>query len=189
MIARASQSLGVPPLEDVMTDEAKITSTQNLSTSAARPAVSVKGPLSGQGDVCELVLRALPQWFGMETGVLNYIHKAGELPSFVAHSGGNPVGIALIERHFERSAELSLIGVLPARHRMGVGRALLATIEPWLREQGVRFLQVKTLSARSADANYARTRAFYVGMGFVPLEEFPTLWNEQNPCLILVKSI
>jgi hypothetical protein len=50
-------------------------------------------------------------------------------------------------------------------------------------------LQVKTLSVRSADANCARTRAFYVGMRFVPLEEFPTLWNEQNPCLMLVKRL
>jgi GNAT superfamily N-acetyltransferase len=171
-----------------MTDEAKITNTQHPSTTPARTAVSISGPLSGQGDVCELVLRALPQWFGMEIGVLKYIRKAGELPSFVAYCGGEAVGIALVERHFERSAELSLIGVLPARHRMGVGRALLATIEPWLGDQGVQFLQVKTLSARSADANYARTRAFYVGMGFVPLEEFPTLWNEQNPCLMLIKA-
>ena len=94
-----------------------------------------------------------------------------------------------MERHFERSAELSLIGVLPDRHRMGVGRALLGSIEPWLGEQGVQFLQVKTVSARSADANYARTRAFYAGTGFVPLEQFPTLWNEQNPCLMLVESL
>jgi GNAT superfamily N-acetyltransferase len=172
-----------------MTDPAKITNSQHLSTSPARTAVSVEGPLSGQGGVCELVLRALPQWFGMEMGVLKYIRKAGELPSFVAYSGGEPVGIALIERHFERSAELSLIGVLPAHHRTGVGRALLATIEPWLGEHGVQFLQVKTVSARSEDASYARTRAFYVGMGFVPLEEFPTLWNEENPCLMLVKSL
>lgn len=172
-----------------MSDEAKITNTQHLSTFPAQRAVSVKGPLSGQGGVCELVLRALPQWFGLEIGVLNYIRKAGELPSFVAYWGGEPVGIALIERHFERSAELSLIGVLPARHRTGFGRALLVAIERWLGEQGVQFLQVKTLSARSADASYARTRAFYVGMGFVPLEEFPTLWDEQNPCLMLVKSL
>src|SRR5262245_38641024 len=128
-------SFGVPPLEDPMADEAKIANRQHLSTSPARIGVSVKGPLSGQGEVCELVLRALPQWFGMEIGVLKYIRKAGELPSFVAHLGREPVGIALIERHFERSAELSLIGVLPARHRMGVGRALLAAIEAWLGDE------------------------------------------------------
>jgi GNAT superfamily N-acetyltransferase len=172
-----------------MTDEAKNTNEQGLSTSPARTALSVKGPLSGQGDVCERVLRALPQWFGMEIGVLKYIRKAGELPSFVAYWGGEPVGIALIDRHFERSAELALIGVLPADHRMGVGRALLATIESWLGEQGVQFLQVKTVSARSASVYYARTRQFYLGMGFVPLEEFPTLWDEENPCLMLVKSL
>ena len=68
-----------------MTDEAKIANAQQLSTSLARAALRVEGPLSGQGGTCELVLRALPQWFGMEVGVLKYIRKADELPSFVAY--------------------------------------------------------------------------------------------------------
>ena len=43
--------------------------------------------------------------------------------------------------------------------------------------------------AREIDENYARTRAFYLAMGFRPLEEFTQLWNEQNPCLLMVKRI
>ena len=36
---------------------------------------------------------------------------------------------------------------------------------------------------------YGATVAFYRGVGFLPLEVFPALWDENNPCLILVKAL
>ena len=39
------------------------------------------------------------------------------------------------------------------------------------------------------DRPYARTRSFYYKMGFVPLEVFPLFWDEDNPCLFLVKHL
>jgi len=151
--------------------------------------VSVKGPLLAQSRVCELVLRALPEWFGMEVGIQNYIRKAEKLPSFVAYAGNEAIGLALVQRHFEHSAEIDLMGVLPAHHRHGVGRALLAAVERWCVALGVQFLQVKTVSERKSYPSYAKTRQFYLAMNFVPLEEMPTLWDESNPCLILIKRI
>lgn len=35
---------------------------------------------------------------------------------------------------------------------------------------------------------YARTRAFYEGVGFLPLEERLDLWAG-NPCLFMVKAL
>jgi len=84
---------------------------------------------------------------------------------------------------------LYVLGVLPEMHHRGVGRALLARVEAHLREQGVAYLQVKTLSASHPDTDYARTRAFYEAMGFTPLEEFKTLWDEANPCVLMVKAV
>lgn len=147
------------------------------------------GPLREQSAVCERVLRALPQWFGIESATLDYIASAGHKPSFVAYDGDEAVGLALFQRHFAHSAEVHLIGVLPEWHRRGVGRRLLADGERWLRQQGVRFLQVKTLSAEHADPGYAKTRQFYLGVGFAPLEVFPTLWHPSNPCLMLIKAL
>jgi len=75
------------------------------------------------------------------------------------------------------------------RHRQGIGRALLRAAEDELSADGVRFLQVKTLSDSRKDDNYERTREFYLAQGFTPLEEFPDLWDKDNPCLLLVKSL
>ena len=51
------------------------------------------------------------------------------------------------------------------------------------------FLQVKTLSDKHPDAGYAKTRAFYLAMGFRLLEEFPDLWGPTNPCWQLMKAL
>ncbi|MFC1996619.1 GNAT family N-acetyltransferase [Chloroflexota bacterium] len=80
-------------------------------------------------------------------------------------------------------------GVLPQYHRQGVGREILFAAEYYLRDQGVLYLHVKTLSDSHPDPGYAKTRAFYLAMGFTPLEEIKTLWDEANPALLLVKKI
>jgi len=36
---------------------------------------------------------------------------------------------------------------------------------------------------------YDQTVAFYESLGFKKLEVFPTLWDEWNPCLIMVMPI
>jgi len=66
---------------------------------------------------------------------------------------------------------------------------MLGEAVAWLREQGVEYLQVKTLSASAPDEGYAKTRAFYHAMGFRDLEEFPLLWDPSNPALQLIKRL
>ncbi len=80
------------------------------------------------------------------------------------------------------------MAVEPSLHRCGVGRALVEAFERDLVADGVRFLQVKTLGPSDADAGYERTRRFYLGIGFEPLEEITGLWPG-NPCLIMVKVL
>ena len=73
--------------------------------------------------------------------------------------------------------------------RTGIGSALLAHSEDWLRRAGVSYLQVKTVAAASASKEYAETREFYRAKGFTPLEVFPALWSPRNPALQLVKVL
>jgi ribosomal protein S18 acetylase RimI-like enzyme len=92
-------------------------------------------------------------------------------------------------QHSSASAEIYVMGVLPAYHRRGVGRALLESAEAYLRARGTQFLQVKTLSDKHPDEGYRKTRAFYAAMGFVLLEEFPDLWSAANPCWQLIRAL
>ncbi len=134
--------------------------------------------------LCERVLRDLPDWFGIEKATAAYIRDVAELPTFAI---GEDAFLSL-KLHTPQAAEVYVMGVLRERHREGLGTALLAAAEDYLRERRVEYLQVKTLGPSDPDEGYAVTRAFYEARGFVPLEELHDLW-EQNPCLLMVKSL
>ncbi|MEW5868406.1 MAG: GNAT family N-acetyltransferase [Chloroflexota bacterium] len=153
------------------------------------PAFSIEGPRFGQAAVCEPVLRALPAWFGIERAILQYLADIEHLPTFLARREGQVAGFVSLKQHFPASAELLVMGVRPEAHRRGIGRALLERAQAWLVAQGVEYLQVKTLGPSDPDENYAKTRAFYQAMGFRPLEEIPEIWDEDNPCLVMVKKL
>jgi GNAT superfamily N-acetyltransferase len=82
-----------------------------------------------------------------------------------------------------------ILRALPEFHRSGIGGGLMENAEKYAKSQKVEYLQVKTLGPPSDDVNYAKTRAFYLALGFRPLEEFRQIWDENHPCLILVKKI
>ena len=142
-------------------------------------------------DDVERLLRSLPEWFGIESSLLEYVEDSRRLPTYVVRDGeaGTIVGVLLVRRHFPAAAEVHLMAVDRSWHRRGVGRALLRAAQDDLSRDGVRFLQVKTLSESRPNEGYERTRRFYLAEGFSPLEEFPDLWDPGNPCLQLVKSL
>ncbi len=141
------------------------------------------------GKHVEKILRALPEWFGQEDSTLQYIKDADTMPSMLAKDGDEVIGFITLHYHFHESVEMHCLGVLPKYHRLGIGRQLVTAVENHLKKEGIKFLQVKTISADSSDEAYAKTRKFYIGVGFSPLEVFPTLWDKTNPCLLLVKSL
>jgi ribosomal protein S18 acetylase RimI-like enzyme len=145
----------------------------------------------------ERLLRKLPAWFGVESAVTGYIEAARMLPAYLAwpdgpgssaYPPGLPAGVLLAVRHFPGAAEIYLMAVDPALHRHGAGRALITALEADLAADHVGFLHVKTLGPAHPDPGYARTRQFYAGAGFEPLEEISGLWPD-NPCLIMIKTL
>jgi ribosomal protein S18 acetylase RimI-like enzyme len=151
--------------------------------------IIIQGPFLGKSSVCEPIIRALPEWFGIEEANLQYIKDIEVMPTFLASINDQVVGFLTFNQHNEYAAEIHIIGVHSDAHRRGIGRTLVARVEAHLRQQGIEYLQVKTLAPSHPDKNYAKTRAFYMAMGFRPLEEFKTLWDENNPCLLMVKSL
>lgn len=150
---------------------------------------TIEGPLSNQSSVCVPILRALPDWFGIEKAILDYEQEIEQLPTFLARSGGSVTGFLSLKQHNPFSAEIYVMAVRPEAQRGGIGRALVQAAETHALNLGVEYLQVKTLGPSHRDEGYARTRSFYTALGFRPLEEFPQIWGEQNPCLILVKRL
>ncbi len=153
--------------------------------------ITIQGPVESAcaAQVCNAILHSLPEWFGIESAIVQYVEDVKTLPTWIAISGDTPIGFISIKKHFPQSAEVIVMGVMPEYHHQGVGRRLLAAAESALRETGVEYLQVKTLDASRCCEEYVRTRAFYEAMGFRPLEVFPELWDKDNPCLLMVKRL
>jgi ribosomal protein S18 acetylase RimI-like enzyme len=141
-----------------------------------------------QATLCEPILRLLPEWFGIEAAIVHYIEEIDRLPTFLAWNQQQVVGFLSIKQHTDSAAEIYVMAVHPQFHRQGIGKQLIANAEQILRQQGIEYLQVKTLGLSRPDPNYAKTRVFYESVGFKPLEEFLNLW-EGNPCLQMVKSL
>ena len=162
---------------------------------------SIRGPLLGQGEAAERILRALPGWFGIEASVLDYVRAAEELETFVAlvdrpacgrRDEVRPdevIGFVTLRETSTDAMELHVMGVLPTWHRRGIGRALVERAASHARAEGCSLLHVKTLAPDHPDPGYAATRAFYASVGFRPLEVLPQLWGPENPCLLLVRPL
>ncbi len=143
-----------------------------------------------RGAACATVLRALPDWFGLEASVQAFVRDVEDMSCWVTHDdNGDVASFLAISLHTQRSAEVHVMGVLPAFQGQGHGTELLTAAEQSLARDGVRYLQVKTLSSARPDPFYDRTRAFYLSRGFEPLTELPGPWDRANPCLQLLKRL
>jgi ribosomal protein S18 acetylase RimI-like enzyme len=134
-------------------------------------------------------MRALPEWFGLEEPLLEYVEAARTLPTLIASEEKRDVGFLTTKQHTAGAAEILAMGVLPDRHRHGIGRALIETAAADVAGKGTRLLQVRTLGPSRPSVGYARTRSFYEALGFIAMEETTAIWGEANPCLIMVKPL
>lgn len=144
---------------------------------------------SNKSEICEKILRALPDWFGIESAIIDYVRDVQAMPMFAAKDGPEVVGFLALNFHNKYTAEIHVMGILPEHHRKNIGRSLVMAAENHLRDSSCKYLSVKTLSESRPNEEYDRTRQFYYGVGFLPVEEFKTLWGEHNPCLLLIKTI
>jgi GNAT superfamily N-acetyltransferase len=143
----------------------------------------------GAGETCRRILNTLPTWFGIPASVEDYVAAADRSLTVIASLGAEDVGLLTLVRHSRYAAEVYVMAVLPELHHHGIGWALLGHAEDILAAEGVEFLQVKTLAPSKPDDGYDKTRAFYLAYGFRPLEEFPSLWDAENPALQMIKVI
>jgi ribosomal protein S18 acetylase RimI-like enzyme len=135
------------------------------------------------------IMHNLPQWFSPPEDIDRKAVLYRDFPFFATYDGAKAIGFLALKLHNEYTGELHSVGVLEEYHRHGIGARLLAIAEDYLRARNYRYLTVKTLDASADYEPYERARQFYQKHGFVPLEVIKHYWNEDNPCLILVKGL
>lgn len=143
----------------------------------------------GKAAIASAVLRALPAWFGLPDSTAEYIADARGLPFWAAFVNEQAVGFITRRDTARQAAEVHCMGVLPSCHRQGVGSLLMNAFEASCRQDSLRLIQVKTVDEGRYPDSYDKTIAFYESMGFIRLEVFPDMWDEWNPCLLLVKAL
>ncbi len=143
----------------------------------------------GRGALCAEILASLPDWFGMPQSNAAYVRAVEDMPVFAAMEGAAAIGFLALGRPTPHVFEVHVMGIRPAHHRKGAGRALVAAAARHARAAGLRYLTVKTLSARDPDPGYARTRVFYEAMGFLGIDEFPESWSPGNPLVLMLKRL
>lgn len=139
--------------------------------------------------ICDTILRALPEWFGIESAIADYVRDTSSMAFWAAFDKDIPVGFVALKEHNAYTAEIYTMGILKDYHRQGIGRQLIQHCESFCTEKGIEYLTVKTLDESREDLSYAKTRSFYESVGFRPLEVFPLLWGKDNPCLFLAKYL
>jgi ribosomal protein S18 acetylase RimI-like enzyme len=110
--------------------------------------------------LCESVLGDLPEPFGRGEATAAYVREVAGLTTFAVEDKG----LLAVKMHGEKAAEVYVLGVRPEQQRCGVGTALLAAAESYLRAREVEYVEAKT-------GGPSRAQGFFEARGFVPLDQ------------------
>ena len=134
-------------------------------------------PMAGEeSGHCEQILRALPEWFGIEEAIAQYRRDIEAMETYVVDISDTVAGFMTLNIHNDFSAEIHVIALRAEYHGRGIGRALVVYGEEKLKARSIEYLQVKTRGPSRPDEPYRQTRNFYFRLGFRPLEE-NNLWG------------
>ena len=134
------------------------------------------------------VLLDLPEWFGIPEYTKDYIEKSKDLVFFAAYDNDLPIGFVTLKETSQYTIEIHCMGILKSHHRLGYGGMLMDKVLKYAVSKCYKFIQVKTVEQGKYDT-YDQTNMFYKSVGFFELEVFPKLWDEWNPCQVLVKAL
>ena len=135
------------------------------------------------------IMNSLPKWFSPPEDIekKSIIHR--EYPLFAVFDAEKCIGFCALKIHNKYTADIYNIGILEEYHSKGIGTELMNSVVKFCDKNNYIYLTVKTLDESADYEPYNITRRFYEKSGFVPLEVFKTFWNEENPCLFMVKKI
>jgi ribosomal protein S18 acetylase RimI-like enzyme len=135
------------------------------------------------------ILRKLPEWFGIEDSLMEYVKTVYTYSYWAAFHQEKCIGFFSGKIHYNRTGDIYVCGIDPKYHGKGIGTLLYKELEKYFMENKCKYVIVKTLSEINPDKNYEKTRKFYKKNGFEELITLTEMWNEANPCLIMIKKI
>jgi GNAT superfamily N-acetyltransferase len=143
----------------------------------------------GRAALCREALESLPEWFGRPASVEAYVAAAETLPMPARFApSGMIAGFLSLKIHTPAATEIDVMGVEPAWHRRGVGRALVEAAPAEARARGAGFLKVKTL-ARPARIGTTRIRGASPRRPVSCRSKFFRHSGAQIPCLFMARSL
>ena len=140
-----------------------------------------------KANIVEEVLLDLPDWFGLPDSTQEYIEQSKQLVLFSAQHNETLLGFITLKETSCDTCEIHCMGVKKEYHHIGIGKLLFNQFEEYAKDK-YDYIQVKTVD-EGKYPEYDQTISFYKSVGFMKLEVFPTLWDEWNPCLIMIKKI
>jgi len=141
-------------------------------------------------DACLTIAKELHHYFS-EEGIATMSKDLKRNSLYIAMNLNEVVGFTAVHNKSNYVAEISWMAVKLEYHRQGTGSSLIERVVDDLRPQGIRVLEVKTLSADADYPPYEKTRRFYEKMGFMHLETIDPYphWEPGSPCAIYVKIL
>ena len=148
--------------------------------------IKIEDPIE-KSELVKEILSDLPEWFGLPESTKSYIKEASSLDLWLAKDHSGNMAFITLKETSNDTGEIHSMAVKKAYHRRGLGRKLYEQLEAHAKSK-YKYLQVKTVDEGNY-AEYDQTVAFYKSLGFSKLEVFPSLWDEWNPCLLMIKYI
>ena len=142
-----------------------------------------------KAEYTKLILEKLPDRFGNEKGLQNFINTVCEYPFWAALHNDNCIGFYSGKIHYSRTGEIYVCGIDPNYHGRGIGTLLYKKVEDYFTQNNCEYVIVKTLSDISNYEPYLKTKGFYIKMGFKELLTLTEMWDKDNPCLIMIKNL
>jgi ribosomal protein S18 acetylase RimI-like enzyme len=142
-----------------------------------------------KAEYTNIILRKLPEWFGNEEGIQNFVNTVNLYPYWAAFDRDNCIGFFSGKIHHNRTGDIYVCGVNPNYHRKGIGKLLYKELEEYCIEKSCEYIIVKTVYETDTEKYYGKTVQFYKSIGFRELITLPEIWDKNNPCLLMINKL
>ena len=75
---------------------------------------------AAKSELCSCILHQLPDWFGIESSIAEYVEEAAGLPFYAAYDRTRPIGFLAVKVHNPYTSDIYVMGILEVLQADGV---------------------------------------------------------------------